>query len=99
MVSGKCDSIELTCNMIKIVMKSMITHRQARTATPVIKLNGFTICSVDTGWAERSSAPILIFLLPSWKLQPVFEQMMSSYIMKNIFLIMHINISKIFQES
>lgn len=48
-----------------------MTQRQASTATPVIKLNGFIICNVDTGWADRSNAPTLIFLFPSWKLQPV----------------------------
>lgn len=54
-------------------MKRTITQRQARTATPVTKLNGLTICNVDTGWAERSNAPTFIFLLPSWKLQPALK--------------------------
>lgn len=76
LVSGKCNSIELTCNMTKIVMKRMITQRQARTATPVIKLKGFTICQVDTGCAESRSASTSIFLLPSCKLHSEMNKLL-----------------------
>lgn len=56
--------------MMKIVMKSIMMHKHAIIAIPVMKLKGFTICKVDTGCADRSSASTLIFLLPSCILQP-----------------------------
>lgn len=46
-------------------------QRQAITAKPVTKLYGFTICSVDTGWAENNNASTSIRLLSSWFLHPV----------------------------
>lgn len=73
--------------MTKIVMNRMITQRQASTATPVMKLKGFTICQVDTGCAERSNAPTFIFLLPSWKLQPIKTKNITNDLKDDILLI------------
>lgn len=39
----------LTCKIINIVENKMMIHKQATMAKAVIKLNGFTNCTVGTG--------------------------------------------------